>query len=249
MVVATRSAGRPAKQAKLEDFDAGDTVTATNADRITPQKRKQSGLSATAKAKTNKKARVSGSGGGSKNDREGDDGQVEEETSSRPPRPSAANAAAIRGNTTVSPSLPIESKRRKPNATSLAPSPPPAERSSSRGTAPKPKSGGRNTGAEAKRAAKKQQKVQEQEQGPEDAGTVGGKNGREGEGKDDLVVINRAPVLQLWGACVARFQLSEREVSWETCLSIGKTRTMSIPSVACNVSPCDFCFLSLRCGT
>ena len=36
---------------------------------------------------------------------------------------------------------------------------------------------------------------------------------------DPIIFINRAPVLQLWGACVAHFTYPS--LSWETCLSAG----------------------------
>lgn len=37
--------------------------------------------------------------------------------------------------------------------------------------------------------------------------------------EDDVVVINRSPVLTLWAACVAQFL--HPKVSWQTCLSVG----------------------------
>jgi hypothetical protein len=38
--------------------------------------------------------------------------------------------------------------------------------------------------------------------------------------KEGVVIINRAPVLHLWGACVAQFL--HPELAWSTCLSIGQ---------------------------
>lgn len=38
--------------------------------------------------------------------------------------------------------------------------------------------------------------------------------------KEGVVIINRAPVLHLWGACVAQFL--HPELGWSTCLSIGQ---------------------------
>ena len=40
-----------------------------------------------------------------------------------------------------------------------------------------------------------------------------------GEADDDTVVINRAPVLELWASCVAHF--IHPSLSWTTCLSAG----------------------------
>jgi hypothetical protein len=57
--------------------------------------------------------------------------------------------------------------------------------------------------------------------------------GKSGDGSknddNEKVMINRAPVLQLWSACVA--QLVYPKLSWETCLSIG-----SAISTICAVS-------------
>lgn len=36
---------------------------------------------------------------------------------------------------------------------------------------------------------------------------------------DDVITINRAPVLELWASCVAQFL--HPSISWDTCLSIG----------------------------
>jgi hypothetical protein len=41
----------------------------------------------------------------------------------------------------------------------------------------------------------------------------------DGREADPTIIINRAPVLQLWGACVAHFTYPS--LSWETCLSAG----------------------------
>lgn len=44
-----------------------------------------------------------------------------------------------------------------------------------------------------------------------------GKNSSNNNG--DVIVINRAPVLELWASCVAQFL--HPSASWETCLSVG----------------------------
>jgi hypothetical protein len=41
----------------------------------------------------------------------------------------------------------------------------------------------------------------------------------DGSEAEQTIIINRAPVLQLWGACVAHFIYPA--LSWETCLSVG----------------------------
>lgn len=50
----------------------------------------------------------------------------------------------------------------------------------------------------------------EPEDGDKDAGE---------ELTEDVITINRAPVLELWSSCVAHFVYPE--VSWDTCLSVG----------------------------
>lgn len=45
------------------------------------------------------------------------------------------------------------------------------------------------------------------------------KSAENGADSDDAIVINRAPVLELWASCVAHFMYPS--VSWETCLSVG----------------------------
>ena len=44
-------------------------------------------------------------------------------------------------------------------------------------------------------------------------------DGEGGEGDGEVVVINRAPVLELWASCVAQFL--HPSVPWKTCLSAG----------------------------
>jgi hypothetical protein len=42
-----------------------------------------------------------------------------------------------------------------------------------------------------------------------------------GNADEDTVIINRAPVLHLWSACVTHF-LHNNHLSWSSCLSVGK---------------------------
>lgn len=225
--MATRSrggaAGRP-KQATLEDFDVGGTTTTTGSSRKAQRARSAAGESKEKKATTVTKSSSSPSAATAANAnttaqpsattqrvrkrRKADDSAGGDNIDEDPPaRPSAADAGAIRGNTTVSPSLPAQSKRRKPNAAGDAKSP-----RAGRAT-PKAKSGGRNTGVRAKNAVK--------EQLHSEGGDTGTVKEEEAEEEQKPVVINRAPVLQLWGACVARVLFRERDVAWKTCLSIG----------------------------
>jgi len=55
---------------------------------------------------------------------------------------------------------------------------------------------------------------------PEPAKPSPAKDSKGNADEDIVIVINRAPVLHLWSACVTRFL--HRRLSWSTCLSAGK---------------------------
>jgi hypothetical protein len=222
-MVSTRSSGKSTaiannnsteQQTRLEDFGAGDPQQSTTAAKAGQKRKKPSTPSST------KPAAAVGS------QKSSEDLQAPPP----PPRPSAANAEAIKGNTTVSPSLPEASKRRKPNAASLAPEKEggkgdgagAGEKDEKKGTKAKAKSGGRNVDGEARRAVERQAHFAAKVDGGNQ-----GEDKRDEEGAKSLqmeqpIMINRSPVLQLWAACVAEFLYGE-EVGWETCLSMGKS--------------------------
>ena len=218
-MVSTRSSTSNKGQAKLEDFNTGSKTSSSTNDK---------------KGAANKpKAQ------GQKRKQEQQQSEPEPVDSAPPTRPSAANAAAIKGNSTVSPSLSEASKRRKPNAASLAPQQDQDGGDGAGGAKrgekkPKPKSGGRNVGEQAKKAAERQRAPVERKgkSGRDDGGGGDGEGGgRRGEDEDDLktekpIMINRSPVLQLWGACVAEFLHGGNEVGWETCLSMGELHAL-----------------------
>lgn len=77
-------------------------------------------------------------------------------------------------------------------------------------------------GVRPSKQGKKQEQKQKQKQAsakpPQKAG-ASGEQSKDDHGSDCGVVINRAPVLELWGASVAHFL--HPSMPWSTCLSIG----------------------------
>ena len=87
-----------------------------------------------------------------------------------------------------------------------------AGNTSAKSSTPKATSAGRKRKAED---ALKNQVATSSKKAKPSKGTAAGDNGE----NDDVIIINRAPILELWSSCVAQFL--HPAVTWETCLSIG----------------------------
>lgn len=208
-MVATRSKTAP-KQAKLEDFNAGaPKPSATKSSIKTAADSKSTTKSSSASAKATDQSK--------KRKQPPSPPPMESIPTSDPENDSRPRPRKVPKGS--NPSDPIASGRRAAQTRQEDP----------KGAAPEARNGAKSNTRKANvTKAKKSTNGDESKQQTHFA--------QNGEGGEELktekpIMINRAPVLTLWGACVAAFL--HDDLSWEACLSVGESKYQSLLAGEC----------------